>query len=74
MSISFLSNSNNLANQLGIYLILANKNKNWSPTVWQRKNRNLAKLTSTRVYMCARIMMVAINVSCRWEGEKGNKE
>jgi hypothetical protein len=59
-----MSNSNSLANQLGIHLILA-KQENGPPTVWQTnlaKIKNLAKLTSPRTYMRARIV-VAIVIS-----------
>jgi hypothetical protein len=45
----YLSNSNSLANQPSIHLILAKQEK-WSPTIWQT---NLAKLTSPRAYMRA---------------------
>jgi hypothetical protein len=55
------SNSNCLANQLSIYLILA-KQENWPPILWQTNLKNLAKLTSPRAYMRTRIV-VAIGVS-----------
>jgi hypothetical protein len=53
-----------LANQLGIHLILAKQEKLASNSLSNQlgKNRNLAKLTSQRVYMHARIV-VAIGVS-----------
>jgi hypothetical protein len=57
-------NSDSLTNQLDIHLILV-KQENWSQTVWQNqlgKNRNLAKLTSPRVYMRA-LIVVTIDVS-----------
>jgi hypothetical protein len=59
-----LSNSNNLANQLGIHLILAKQEKMVSNSLANQlgKNRNLAKLTSPRVYMHARVV-VAIGAS-----------
>jgi hypothetical protein len=47
-SIANESNSNSLANQLGIHLILA-KQKKWPPTVWQTH-------LVTRAYMRARRM------------------
>jgi hypothetical protein len=58
------SNSNSLANQLGIHLILAKQEKLISNSLSNQlgKNRNLAKLTSPRVYIRARIV-VAIIVS-----------
>jgi hypothetical protein len=58
------SNSNSLANQLGIHIILAKQEKLTSNSLANQlsKNRNLAKLTSPRVYMRARIV-VAIVVS-----------
>jgi hypothetical protein len=64
-----------LANQFGIYLILAKREKLASNSLTNQlgKNRNLAKLTSPRAYMHARIV-VAIGVPSRWEGEKINKE
>jgi hypothetical protein len=64
-----------LANQLGIYLILAKQEKLASNNLANQlgKNRNLAKLTSPHAYMRARIVVV-IGVPCRWEGEKINKE
>jgi hypothetical protein len=63
-SISNSSNSNSFANQLGIHLILAKQEKMVSNSLANQlgKNRNLAKLTSPRVYMRARIV-VAIGVS-----------
>jgi hypothetical protein len=53
-----------LANQLGIHLILAKQKKFAFNSLANQlgKNRNLAKLTSPRAYMCARIV-VAIGVS-----------
>jgi hypothetical protein len=53
-----------LANQLGIHLILAKQQKIASNSLANQlgKNRNLAKLTSPRAYMCVRIV-VAIVVS-----------
>jgi hypothetical protein len=58
------SNSNSLANQLGIYLILTKRQKLPSNSLANQldKNRNLAKLTSPRAYMRAWIV-VAIGVS-----------
>jgi hypothetical protein len=58
------SNSNSLANQLGIHLILAKREKSPSNSLANQlgKNRNFAKLTSPRAYMHARIV-VAISVS-----------
>jgi hypothetical protein len=54
-----LSNSNRLANQLGIHLILAKQEKMASNSLANQlgKNRNLAKLTSPHVYMRARIVV-----------------
>jgi hypothetical protein len=59
-----LSNSNSLANQLGIHLILAKQEKLDSNRFANQlgKNRNYAKRTSPRAYMRARIV-VAISVS-----------
>jgi hypothetical protein len=53
-----------LANQLGIHVILAKQEKLASNSLANQlgKNRNLAKLTSPRAYMHARIV-VAIVVS-----------
>jgi hypothetical protein len=53
-----------LAKQLGIHLILAKQEKLASDSLANQlgKNRNLAKFTSPRVYMRARIV-VAIVVS-----------
>jgi hypothetical protein len=53
-----------LANQLGIHLSLAKREKLPSNSLANQlgKNRNLAKLTSPRAYMRARIV-VAIAVS-----------
>jgi hypothetical protein len=53
-----------LANQLGIHIILAKQEKLASNNLANQlgKNRNLAKLTSPRAYMRARIV-VAIVVS-----------
>jgi hypothetical protein len=58
------SNSNSLTNQLGIYLILAKRENLVSNSLANQlgKNRNLAKLTSPRAYMRARIV-IAIDVS-----------
>jgi hypothetical protein len=57
------SNSNSLANQLAIHLNLAKPEKLSSNSLAnQLGNRNLAKLTSPRAYMRARIV-VAIGVS-----------
>jgi hypothetical protein len=49
-----------LANQLYIHLILAKQEKLVSNSLTNQlvKNRNLAKLTSPRVYMRARIVVV----------------
>jgi hypothetical protein len=60
----YKSNSNSLANQLGIHIILAKQEKLASNSLANQlgKNRNLAKLTSPRAYMRARIV-VAIVVS-----------
>jgi hypothetical protein len=60
----YKSNSNSLANQLGIHLILVKREKLPSNSLANQlgKNRNLAKLTSARAYMHARIV-VAIGVS-----------
>jgi hypothetical protein len=53
-----------LANQLGIYVILAQQEKLGSNSLTNQlvKNRNMAKLTSPRAYMRPRIV-VAIVVS-----------
>jgi hypothetical protein len=61
---SHQSNSNSLANQFGIHIILAKQEKLASNSLANQlgKNRNLAKLTSPRAYMRARIV-VAIVVS-----------
>jgi hypothetical protein len=69
------SNSNSLSNQLGIHLILAKREKLASNSLANQlgKNRNLAKLTSPRAYMRARIVVASV-FSSRWEGEKRNKE
>jgi hypothetical protein len=69
------SNSSSLVNQLGIHLILAKQEKSVFNSLADQlgKNRNLAKLTSPRIYMRAWIVVVIV-VSCRWEGEKRNKE
>jgi hypothetical protein len=74
-SSSTKSNSNSLANQLGIYLILAKREKLPYNSLANQlcKNRNLAKLTSPRAYMRARIVLPSA-VPSRWEGEKRNKE
>jgi hypothetical protein len=57
-------NSNSLANQLGIHIILAKQEKLASNSLANQlgKNGNLAKLTSPRAYMRAQIV-VAIVVS-----------
>jgi hypothetical protein len=70
-----LSNSNSLANQLGIHLILAKREKLYSNSLANQlgKNRNLAKLTSPRAYMRARIVL-PLAFPSMWEGEKRNKE
>jgi hypothetical protein len=63
-TLSGKSNCNSLANQLGIHIILAKQEK-WAYNSLANqlgKNRNLAKLTSPRAYMHARIV-VAIVVS-----------
>jgi hypothetical protein len=54
------SNSNSLANQLGIHVILAKQEKLASNSLSNQlgKNRNLTKLTSPRAYMRARIVVV----------------
>jgi hypothetical protein len=59
-----MSNSNSLANQLGIHIILAKHEKLASNSLANQlgKNRNLAKLTSPHAYMPTRIV-VAIVVS-----------
>jgi hypothetical protein len=56
------SNSNNLANQIGIYIILAKQEKLASDSLANQlgKNRNLTKLTSPRAYMRARIVVVIV--------------
>jgi hypothetical protein len=64
------SNSNCLANQLSIYLILA-KQENWPPILWQT---NLAKIETWQnspphAHICARGSWLP-----SWEGEKRNKE
>jgi hypothetical protein len=60
----YQSNSNSLANQLGIHLSLAKQEKLVFNSLANQlgKNRNLKKLTSPRAYMRARIV-VAIVVS-----------
>jgi hypothetical protein len=70
-----VSNSNSLANQLGIHLILTKREKLSSNSLANQlgKNRNLAKLTSPRAYMRACIVLPSAFPS-RWEGEKRNKE
>jgi hypothetical protein len=69
------SNSISLANQLGIHLILAKREKLPSNSLAKQlgKNRNLTKLTSPRAYMCVRIVLPSAFPS-RWDGEKRNKE
>jgi hypothetical protein len=63
-----------LANQLGIQLILAKREKLSNSLANQLgKNKNLAKLTSPHAYMRARIVLPSAFPS-RWEGEKRNKE
>jgi hypothetical protein len=59
-----MSNSDSLANQLGIHLILAKREKLVSNSLANQlgKNRNLTKPTSLRAYMRARIV-IAIGVS-----------
>jgi hypothetical protein len=49
-----------LANQLGIHVILAKQEKLASNSLANQlgKNRNLEKLTSSRAYMRARIVVV----------------
>jgi hypothetical protein len=56
------SNSNSLANQLGIHIILAKQEKLASNSLTNQlgKNRNLAKLTSPRAYMRARIVAAIV--------------
>jgi hypothetical protein len=51
-----------LANQLGIHLILAKQEKLVSNSLVSQlgKNRNLAKLTSPRVYMRVQIVIVIV--------------
>jgi hypothetical protein len=58
------SDSNNLANRLGIHLILAKPEKLSSNSLANQlgKNKNLTKLTSPHAYMRARIVIV-ISVS-----------
>jgi hypothetical protein len=70
-----LSNSNSLANQLGIHLILTKHEKLASNGLVNRlgKSRNLAKLTSPRVYIARGSWLPSV-FPCRWEGEKRNKE
>jgi hypothetical protein len=56
------SNSNSLANQLGIHIILVKQEKLGYNSLANQlgKNRNLAKLTSPRAYMRARIAVVIV--------------
>jgi hypothetical protein len=56
------SNSNILANQLDIHLILAKHEKLASNSLTNKlgKNRNRAELTSPRVYMRARIVVAMV--------------
>jgi hypothetical protein len=66
-----LSNSNSLANQLGIYIILA-KQENLPPTVWQT---NLAKIETWQnspphAHICARGSWLPSLFPSGWEGEK----
>jgi hypothetical protein len=73
---SYKSNSNSFANELGIHLILAKREKLASNSLTNQlgKNRKLGKLTSSRAYMRARIV-VAINVlGGRVEKEIKNRE
>jgi hypothetical protein len=62
------SNSNSLANQFGIHLILAKQEKLVSNSLANQlgKNRNLAKLTSPHAYIRT-LIVVAIDVSL-WVG------
>jgi hypothetical protein len=59
-----------LVNQLGIHLILAKQEKLTSNTFANQlgKNRNLAKLTSPRAYMCARIVVAIVKKIKNREG------
>jgi hypothetical protein len=59
---TYKSNSNSLANQLGIHIILAKQEKLASNNLANQlgKNKNLAKLTSPRAYMHARIVVVIV--------------
>jgi hypothetical protein len=57
-----LLDSNRLANQLGIHLILAKQEKVASNSLANQlcRNRNLAKLTSPRAYLRVRIMVAIV--------------
>jgi hypothetical protein len=59
VNIMIQSNSNSLANQLDIHLILAKQEKLTSNSLANQlgKNRNLAKLTSPHAYMRARVVV-----------------
>jgi hypothetical protein len=69
------SNSDSLSNQLGIHLNFGKREKLPSNSLANQleKNRNLAKLTSPRAYMRARIVLPSA-FPYRWESEKRNKE
>jgi hypothetical protein len=69
------SNSNSLANQFGIHLILAKQEKLALNSLENQlgKNRNLTKLTS-HAHICAHGSWLPSVFPCKWEGEKGNKE
>jgi predicted Zn-dependent protease len=71
----WVRNSNSLANQLGIHLILPKHEKLTSNSSANQlgKNRNLTKLASQCAYTPVRIVVATV-FPCRWEGEKGNKE
>jgi hypothetical protein len=60
--ILFSLNSNTLANQLRIHLILAKQEKMTSNSLTNQlsKNRNLTKLTFSRAYMRAQIVVALI--------------
>jgi hypothetical protein len=68
------SNFNSLANQLGIHLILAKREKLSSNCLANQlgKNRNLQN-SPPHTHICARIVLPSAFPS-RWEGEKRNKE
>jgi hypothetical protein len=59
---SYKSNSNSLANQLDIHIILAKQEKLVSNSLANQldKNKILAKLTSPRAYMRAPIVVVIV--------------